>query len=42
MVVWRGGRLGCMGGGLAADGSDMIYNLQSLHQESNKVIVQSN
>ena len=26
-----------MGGGVAADGSNMIYNLQSLHKGSNKV-----
>ena len=31
MVVWRGRRFGCMGGGVAADGSNMIYNLQILH-----------
>ena len=24
-----------MGGDVAADGSDMIYNLQTLHQQSN-------
>ena len=24
-----------MGGGVAADGSDMIYNVQILHQQSN-------
>ena len=35
MGVWRGRRLGCMGGGVAADGSNMIYNLQILHQQTN-------
>ena len=35
VVVWRGRTLGCMGGGVAADGSNMIYNLQILHQQSN-------
>ena len=35
MVVWRGRRLGCIGGGVAADDSNMIYNLQILHQQSN-------
>ena len=35
MVVWRGRRFGCIGGGEAADGSNMIYNLQILHQQSN-------
>ena len=34
MVVWRGRRLGYTGGGVAADGSNMIYNLQILHQQS--------
>ena len=35
VVVWWGRRLGCMGGGVAADVTNMIYNLQILHQQSN-------
>ena len=35
VVVWQGRWLGCMGGGVAADGSNMIYNMQILHQQSN-------
>ena len=35
VVVWRGRWLGCMGEDVAADGSNMIYNLQILHQQSN-------
>ena len=33
VVVWRGRRLECMGGGVAAD--MRMYNLQILHQKSN-------
>ena len=36
VVVWRGRRWECMGGGVAADGSNMIYNLQIC---TNKVII---
>ena len=35
MVVWQGRRLGCTGEDVAADGSNIIYILQNLHQQSN-------
>ena len=39
VVFWRCKWLRCMGGGVAADGSSMIYNLQILHQQSNYITI---